>query len=85
MAVAVGMLGTLSASAFGTWNNATYASRYRRDAQPAACGQAKPEVQVAVMATATAQSTANKPSTNNQGAQNANMWGQRNWCATHSH
>jgi hypothetical protein len=55
--IAVAFFGTLAvlpAHGFGYWNNATYASRYR----PAPEAQAKPEFQVAVMATLPGQTPA---------------------------
>jgi hypothetical protein len=80
MAVAVGMLSVVSASAFGSWNNATYASRYRVDAQSSA-SLAKPEVQVAVLATVTSQ----QADASKQSGKGEVVWCRRNWCATHSH
>jgi hypothetical protein len=47
VAFVVGMLASMPAYAW-TWNNATYAARFRT-AQPARATAAKPEVQVAVM------------------------------------
>ena len=84
MAVAVGMLSAMSASAFGYWNNATYASRYRVDAQSSA-SLAKPEVQVAVLATVTSQQAAPKPDASKKSGKSEVVWCRRNWCATHSH
>ena len=77
VAVAVGMLASLPAYAFPSFNYATYASRFR-PAQPAPstvakaqtpASQAKPEMQVAVMGKA--------PSSWHGAAPRA--------CATHSH
>jgi hypothetical protein len=80
VAAALGMLSALPASAFGFWNNATYASRFRPDPQPVV-NQAKPEVQVAVMAT----SQASAGDTSKQKARGQRVWCQRSWCASHSH
>jgi hypothetical protein len=54
IAVMLGALASTSAHAFGYWNNATYASRFRP--APETQTQAKPEVQVAVLASADAKS-----------------------------
>jgi hypothetical protein len=78
--VAVGMLAVVPVRA--NWqgiNPATYASRFR-PATPAA-SQAKPEMQVAVMA----QSAATKAGTKVPGATQEHPWGQPHPYATHSH
>jgi hypothetical protein len=75
VALVVGMLASVSAHAFGTFNNATYASRFRPVAPTV--NQAKPEIQVAVMA--------NSPLKRGAGATSLHPFGPPRPYAAHSH
>jgi hypothetical protein len=81
--LAVGMLVAAPAHAW-TWNNATYASRYRPAAEPAAL-RPTTEVQVAVMPESNSQPDATKLGTKAQNAKDAHPFGPPRPHAVKSH
>jgi hypothetical protein len=80
IAAVLGGIATLPAHGFGYWNNATYASRFRPDPQPA-----QPAFQIAVVATSPSQGTDTKTANSGTSATTTNKFGPPKPYSTHSH
>lgn len=81
VAAFVGALVVLPAHGFGSWNNATYASRFR----PAQENQPTPVFQIAAVATLPAQTAPAQVAAGVQTADSSHPWGPPKPCVSHGH